>query len=319
MQPSEPRASIAVRVTAMRLEAPDVMSLELRAEAGHALPEAEPGTHVDLHLPNDVIRPYSVVANEEGAYLLGVKRESQSRGGSAYVHDHMRVGDSLRLTQPRQKFPLADQANHSVLIAGGIGITPLLPMARALHSSGRSWQLHYAGRDIASFPFARVLQGMGEGVHFYASRSASGGPRPDLRTLVDNAPPDSHFYCCGPPGMLEDFKLATRDLDPSRVHTERFHAVVPEPDAGGFELHLSRSGRRIKVHPNQTALDALLAEGVDVDYSCRQGVCGSCEARVLQGTPEHQDEVLTEAERASNRSIILCCSRSREPLLVLDL
>jgi len=303
----------------MRLEAPQVMSLELRAEAGHALPEAAPGTHVDLQLPNGMARPYSVVANDEGAYLLGVKREPGSQGGSAYVHDRMRVGDALRVTPPRQKFQLAHDAPHSVLIAGGIGITPLLPMARALHASGRSWQLHYACPDLASVPFARTLRGMGANVHLYASRAASGARRPDLHALVNDAPPDAHLYCCGPQGMLEDFERATQGLDASRVHTERFTAAVPPSDAGGFELHLSRSGRCIQVPAEQSALDALLAAGVDVDHSCRQGICGSCEARVLQGVPDHRDEVLTEAERASNRSIILCCSRATGAALVLDL
>ena len=203
-----------------------------------------------------------------------------------------------------------------MLVAGGIGITPLLPMARALEREGRPWCLHYSAGNAAAAAFARELRQMGERVHLHSSASTG---RIDLGTLVADAPPGTHFYCCGPEGMLDAFAEATRDIDPARVHVERFGAAAPPQDAGSFELRLARSGRSVMVGPEVTTLDALLQAGVDVDYSCRQGICGSCEVRVLEGIPEHHDEILTAAERASNRTMMVCCSRACSRALVLDL
>lgn len=305
-----------VRVTGMRLEAPDVLSIELRAAEGHALPPAPPGAHVDVHLVDGMTRPYSVVASDEDSYVLAVKREANSRGASAYVHERLRVGDWVRVGAPRNQFALAEDAQGSVLIAGGIGITPLLPMARALERAGRPWHLHYAARDAASAPFARELRQLGDRVRLHSSRQAG---RLDLAALVAQAPAGTHLYCCGPAGMLDAFAAATQGIAPAYVHMERFEAAAPPLDAGSFEVQLAKSGHRVRVGPQQTLLDALLQAGVEVDYSCRQGICGSCEVRVLEGQPEHHDEILTAAERASNKTMMACCSRARSPTLVLDL
>ncbi|MBU2407850.1 MAG: 2Fe-2S iron-sulfur cluster binding domain-containing protein, partial [Gammaproteobacteria bacterium] len=148
--------------------------------------------------------------------------------------------------------------------------------------------------------------------------SAESG-RLDLAALVADAPPDTHFYCCGPPGMLDAFAEATKDLDPARVHVERFGAAPLPADAGSFELRLAKSGRQLTVGADTTVLDALLDAGVDVDYSCRQGICGSCEVRVLEGSPDHRDEILTEAERTSGKTMMVCCSRAKSASLTLDL
>ncbi|MDQ0074452.1 vanillate O-demethylase ferredoxin subunit [Variovorax boronicumulans] len=310
------KSVFAVQVTAMRLESQDVLSIELRHTEDRGLPPASPGSHVDIHLADGVTRPYSVVSGEEGIYLLAVKREAGSRGGSAFVHDRLRVGDVIQVSAPRNQFALADHDGPSMLVAGGIGITPLLPMARALEREGRPWCLHYSAGNAAAAAFARELRQMGERVHLHSSASTG---RIDLGTLVADAPPGTHFYCCGPEGMLDAFAEATRDIDPARVHVERFGAAAPPQDAGSFELRLARSGRSVMVGPEVTTLDALLQAGVDVDYSCRQGICGSCEVRVLEGIPEHHDEILTAAERASNRTMMVCCSRACSRALVLDL
>lgn len=312
-----PTGSVAdVQVTAMRLETPDVISIELRATGGHALPPAAPGAHVDVRLSNGVTRPYSIVSSDDDRYVLAVKREAESRGGSRHVHDTLRVGDVVGVGAPRNQFALAEDAHPSLLIAGGIGITPLLPMARALEREGRPWRMHYTARDVSAAPFARELQSFGDKVRMHGSRDAG---RLDIARLVADAAPGTHFYCCGPSGMLDAFAAATRDVDPAHVHMERFEAIAPPPDAGSFEVKLARSGRSVRVGPKVTVLDALLEAGVNVPYSCSQGICGSCEARVLEGVPEHRDEILTEAERASNKSMMLCCSRSLSPTLVLDL
>lgn len=306
----------AVQVAAMRLESPAVLSIELRHIEDRALPPASPGSHVDVRLANGVTRPYSVVSGEEGVYVLAVKRETDSRGGSAYVHDRLRVGDMIQVSAPRNQFALADHDGPSLLLAGGIGITPLLPMARTLERKGRPWRLHYTISNAAVAPFARELRQLGERVHLHSSASAG---RIDLGALVSDAVPGTHFYCCGPEGMLDAFTEATRDIDPARVHVERFGAAAPPPDAGSFELRLARSGRSVMVGPELSTLDALLQAGVNVDYSCRQGICGSCEVHVLEGIPEHRDEILTEAERASNKTMMACCSRACSATLVVDL
>jgi vanillate O-demethylase ferredoxin subunit len=232
------------------------------------------------------------------------------------VHDRLRVGDRVRVGAPRHQFNLVDDAKPSLLIAGGIGITPLLPMAQELERTGRPWRLHYSTRDPSAAPFAPQLDALGDKVRMHSSQ-ASG--RLDLRRLVDQAEPGTHFYCCGPSGMLDAFAAATRDLDPDQVHMERFETIAPPADAGSFEILLAKSKISVVVGPEVSALDAMLQAGVHVEYSCRQGICGSCEVRVLDGVPEHHDEILTEAERASNRTVMLCCSRSSTPLLVLDL
>lgn len=313
---ARPKTPASVQVNAMRLEAPGVLSIELRDVGGHALPLASPGSHVDVHFPNGLTRPYSVVSGDDNQYVLGVKREAGSKGGSAYVHDRLRVGDVVEVSEPRNHFGLVAHAGPSLLIAGGIGITPLLPMAKALARDGSPWRLHYAIRDTALVPFARELRQWGDQVQMHCSRAAG---RIDMASLVADAEPGTHFYCCGPAGMLDAFAETTRHIEPDRVHMERFGAATPPRDANSFEIQLAKRGQRVVVGPDVSTLDALLNAGVNVDYSCRQGICGSCEVRVLDGIPEHLDEILTEAERASNKTMMACCSRSRSPTLVLDL
>jgi tetrachlorobenzoquinone reductase len=316
MSAGQAESVFAVQVAAMRLESQDVLSIELRHIEGLRLPPAAPGSHVDVRLADGVTRPYSVVSADEGIYVLAVKRETEGRGGSAYVHDRLRVGDVIQVSAPRNQFALADHDGPSLLVAGGIGITPLLPMARTLEREGRPWCLHYTASNAAAAPFARELRQLGERVHLHSSASAG---RIDLGALVADALPGTHFYCCGPEGMLDAFAEATRDIEPARVHMERFGAAAPPPDAGSFELRLARSGRSVMVGAEVSTLDALLQAGVNIDYSCRQGICGSCEVRVLEGIPEHRDEILTQTERASNKTMMVCCSRACSATLVLDL
>ncbi|MGK6310805.1 PDR/VanB family oxidoreductase [Variovorax sp. DT-64] len=314
--PARSETSASVQVTAMRLECPDVLSIELRHLSGHALSPAPPGSHVDLRFSNGVARPYSVVSDEGGSYVLAVKRESASQGASAYVHDRLRVGDVVQVSAPRNHFALIESAGPALLIAGGIGITPLLPMARALERNGSAWRLHYATPDATLAPFAQELRQLGERVQMHSSRAAG---RINMAALIAYAEPGTHFYCCGPASMLDAFVEATRHIEPDRVHMERFAATAPPTEASGFEIQLARSGRSVMVGPEVSTLDALLDAGVDVDYSCRQGICGACEVRVVQGIPDHRDEILTTAERATNKTMMVCCSRACSSMLVLDL
>jgi vanillate O-demethylase ferredoxin subunit len=304
---------LEVRVTALREEAPGVVSCELRAVA-RGLPACPPGAHVDVHLPNGLVRQYSVVSADDAHVLIAVKREPASRGGSAYVAESLRIGARLRISVPRDNFRLEPADGRVILVAGGIGITALLPMARRLEDEGRDWALHYAVRSRESAAFGASLRGFGDKIQWYVSSLN----RLSITALVHAQPAGTHFYCCGPNAMLNDFVAATAALPAAQVHLERF-GPVPVEGGGEFTVRLARSSRVVPVASDQSIVDALAAAGIDVPYSCQQGICGSCEARVLEGLPEHRDDVLTEAEKASNASMMICCSRSRTPELVLDL
>lgn len=304
-----------VRVVALREEAPGVVSCELQSTSGE-LPSCPPGAHVDVHLPSGLVRQYSVASATAESYQVAVKREPASRGGSAFMTDSLRIGSPLRIGAPRDSFPLAATNGRTVLIAGGIGITALLPMARLLAARGLDWTLHYAVRAPEDAAFKHALRDLGDRIRIHAS-STSGG-RLSIEDIVRPQPTGTHFYCCGPASMLDAFLAATASLPPEQVHFERFGA---EPTMGGqeFVVRLARSGQVLPVASDQTIVDALLAAGVDAPYSCQQGICGSCEVKVLQGSPDHRDDVLTAAEKASNRTMMICCSRACSPELVLDL
>ncbi len=306
---------LPVRVVCLREEAPDVVSCELRT-TGAPLPACAPGSHVDVHLPNGLVRQYSIVSADARLARIAVKRESKGRGGSAYMAETLRLGTVLNIGVPRVSFPLAAGPHRTVLIAGGIGITAVVAMARALAQGGGDWVLNYCVRRREDVVFASELAAWGERVRI---RVSSEQGRTSLASLIDGEPRGAHFYCCGPESMLEDFAQATTSLPADHVHVERFEAAKPPQDAGGFRVRLARSARDVSVRPDQTILDALAAEGIDAPSSCQQGICGSCEVRVLEGTPEHRDEVLTESERARGTSMMICCSRSLTPVLVLDM
>lgn len=303
-------------VVAMRLETPHIVSFEVGSVDGSPLPPAPPGSHVDLQFDNGLQRPYSVVSDLSGRYVLAVRRAEKSRGCSVHICDRMRIGDRLRVSVPKNQFELKADAAHTVLIAGGIGITPLLPMARQLAAEDRSWEMHLAVKDKAQVPFYNELESLGTHVHVYETGS---GARPDLEALVTHAQGGSHFYCCGPQGMLDQFVSVTSGLESNRIHLERFEAVVSFRDAGTFEVKLAKTRISFNVAADQTILDVLLNAGVQVDYSCSQGICGSCSVGLLGGEADHRDEVLSEFERERNDQIMVCCSRAKGDRLVLDL
>jgi vanillate O-demethylase ferredoxin subunit len=228
----------------------------------------------------------------------------------------MRVGDRIRVSAPKNHFTLKVDAPHTVLIAGGIGITPLLPMARQLAANSLSWELHLAVKNGSQKPLRAELDSLGAPVHVYETGI---GLRPDLNGLVAQAPRDSHFYCCGPEGMLEDFVSATSGLPSDQVHMERFEAAASVSGSSTFNVELARSGVTLNVAADQSILDVLLGAGIQVDYSCSQGICGSCSVKLLDGEPDHRDEVLSESEREQKDQIMICCSRAKGDRLVLDL
>ena len=307
-----------LRVKSVVYEAEDILSLELRSPDGSILPAFTAGAHIELHLANGLRRQYSLAnpQTERHRYRIGVLKDASGRGGSKFVHESVRPGDILTVEEPRNNFPLTEDAAHTVLIAGGIGITPVWCMAQRLRELGRPWALHYAVRTQARAAF---LDDMEPGWFRLHCDDAYDGRPLDIAAIVANAPPHTHFYCCGPLPMLAAFEQATAALPLEQIHTEYFQAREPLATAGGFDVVLARGNRTIHVPENGTILDALLAAGVDAGHSCLEGVCGTCETKVIEGIPDHRDTVLTAAERASNRTMMICCSGSKSSRLVLDL
>jgi vanillate O-demethylase ferredoxin subunit len=275
-----------------------------------------PGTHIDLELRDDCIRQYSLAALRSDAYVVAVQCDVAGRGGSVHLHERARVGDRFRVADARNHFPLDETAHHTVLIAGGIGITPILPMLERLDALNASWELHYAART-GPVPFESRLRRFGHRVTT-AVRDAPGYRRLEIQTLVDEAPEGSTFYCCGPEAMLSGFASATAGLPEARVHVEHFAPAAPLATDGGFVVSLAKLGREIAVRPRQTILEALLDAGIDAPHSCQQGICGACETSVLSGLPDHRDGILSPSERAANNTMMICCSGSLGPRLVLD-
>ena len=302
----------------MTLEAEGVLALELVPIQGTELPPFDAGSHVDLHLPH-ATRSYSLAGNpaERRRYLLAVARGTTSGGASAYVHERLRPGDLVAIGAPRNNFPLDEAAEHSVLIAGGIGITPLLSMIARLERNGAAWSLHYSCRSRAGAPFLNRLAPFAPQVTLSLRDETPN--RLDLARIVAEAPARAHFYACGPNTMLDSFRGATAHLASEQVHLEWFAPVEEKAVEGGFLVKLCRSGLQLTVQPGQTVLDAVLEAGVAAPFSCLEGVCGSCEVGVVDGQPDHRDVILSEAERAAGKTMMICVSGARTPLLALDL
>jgi ferredoxin-NADP reductase len=316
---AEASALTKVRLTAIQYAALEIHLFRFQSLSGMPLLPAEAGAHIDVHLPNGLNRQYSLVlnGNDTASYTVAVKLEPASRGGSRYLHKELRVGDILEVSAPRNHFPLDETAGHSVLIAGGIGITPVFSMLHRLRAIGKSVELHYAARSRADMAFLDVLGAIPR-THLHFD-DESGGAHLDLEAIVGQAPSDSHFYGCGPLPLLQAFEKAVAHLPASRRHVEYFAPREAGSRTGGFSVRLARSGRTLAVKEGASILDTLLDAGVDVLYSCAQGVCGLCEVPVVSGIPDHRDSILSPEEHASNQRMMICCSGSKSAELVLDL
>ncbi len=316
---------IDVRVVAQRDEALDIRSFELAAADGAPLPDFSAGSHIDVHLPGGTTRQYSLCNDpaEAHRYLIAVLRDANSRGGSSAMHDRVREGDILRIGTPKNHFPLAYGATHSLLFAGGIGVTPILCMAERLATTDAPFDLHYCTRSADRTAFIERIRASGyaSSVHFHfddgpddqklALDAALGAPRPGV-----------HVYVCGPKGFMDAVLGRARSLGwpADQLHSEYFNAEVAKSATdASFEVQLASSGRIVAVRPEQTVVEALAAAGIVVQTSCEQGVCGTCLTRVLEGEPDHKDLFLTPEEQAANDQFLPCCSRARSPRLVLDL
>lgn len=311
---------VQVRVKRISYEAESINSYELVVPPGGDLEPFTAGSHIDLHLPNGMIRSYSLTndPSERHRYVIAINKDAASRGGSRYIHETLRAGDLITISHPKNNFVLQESAAHTILIAGGIGITPLLSMIRHLGALGRSCELHYAARTRTAAAFLEELKTLGSGLHLHVDKEASGRVL-DLPAIVRNAPAEAHLYCCGPVPMLEAFEVATADRPSAQVHVEYFTVREKPAFEGGFQVKLARSNRTIKVEPGKTILNALLDAGIDVNYACTEGVCGTCETRVIEGIPDHRDLFLGKEEQAANATMMICCSGSKSGTLVLDL
>ena len=311
-------STLPLRLHAITYAAHAIHYYDLRPVTGE-LPPFSAGAHLDVQVGNGMVRQYSLAnpQHESWRYLLGIKRDPNSRGASAWIHEHWRVGDTLQASPPRNNFALREEASSSLLLAGGIGITPMLSMAARLQELGRPWQLHYSARSRQEMVEPQGLDPTC--VHMHADEEHGGAPM-DLAGLMLRTPADAHVYCCGPAPMLAAFLSLASARPPDHVHVERFSSDVPAARAtAGFHVELARSKRRVYVAPGHTIVDALRGEGIEVATSCEQGICGACETRVLAGIPDHRDLLLSKAEQAANRAMLICCSGCKGDLLVLDL
>ncbi|RDU98798.1 PDR/VanB family oxidoreductase [Trinickia dinghuensis] len=303
--------------------ATDICAFELVRPDGGALPAFSAGAHIDVVLRDGLVRQYSLCNDprESHRYLIAVLRDADSRGGSVAMHA-LEEGGLLEVGEPKNHFPLHAQARHSLLLAGGIGVTPIISMAEALDRDGASFEMHYCTRSAARTAFRDRLAEprFSDRVHLYFD-DAGDGERLRLDVLLAQVRADTHLYVCGPSGFIAAAMDAAKAAgwDDANVHREFFAATPTQEGGGAFQVKLSSTGKVIDVAPGVTVVAALAQAGIDVPTSCEQGVCGTCLTRVLSGEPDHRDVYLMDEEKAANDQFLPCCSRSKSPMLVLDL
>lgn len=316
---------LTARVARKQIEAQDICTFELVAADGGALPEFSAGSHIDVYLPQGFTRQYSLCNDplERHRYVIGVLKDPGGRGGSRAMHDEVHEGDVLQVSYPRNHFRLAWDARRHLLLAGGIGITPILCMAHRLASAGEEFEMHYCSRSLTRTAFhERIVQSQFASSVVFHFDDADESQRLDLSALVAACDDGTHLYVCGPKGFMDWVLGSARawGWPEHRLHYEFFacDAVKSSSDAP-FDVRLARAGMTVNVPAGLTVVQALAKAGVSIPISCEQGVCGTCQVSVLEGEPEHRDMCLTEAERAANDRFLPCCSRAKTPLLVLDL
>jgi ferredoxin-NADP reductase len=307
-------------VEAADVVADAVVALTLADPDGDTLPPWTPGAHVDLLLGPDLVRQYSLCGSPSDSRTIrvAVLREPHSRGGSAFVHEQLGVGSRVRVRGPRNHFPLVASPQYR-FVAGGIGITPLLPMMAEATAAGAQWSLLYGGRTRASMAFTDELARYGDRVTL-APQDEVG--LLDLDALLGTPQPDTLVYCCGPEPLLAAVEQRCAAWPAGSLHLERF-AAKPGAGAGGddhaFEVELAQTGVTLAVPADRSIFDVVQEAGVSVIGSCLEGICGTCETFVVEGEPDHRDSVLSEEEHAANETMMICVSRCRGERLVLDL
>ena len=323
--------TLAVRVSKIRDEAIDIKSFALVSVDGKPLPAFIAGSHIDVHAADGIVRQYSLCNGPAGDaasglpdhYLIAVKKEAASRGGSLAMHERIKEGDVLQISAPRNNFELRPEAKRHVLIGGGIGITPLLSMARHLLASGAEFEINYFSRSITHTAFHERLSApefKGKVAFHYAIEPDA--IKTYLRNLLWERPQDGHLYLCGPGPFMDTVQdVAAATWPPQSVHLEYF-AADPSALSGpqdAFEVTLARTGGTYTIPEGETIVQVLARNGIQIDVSCEQGVCGTCLTGVLEGTPDHKDVYLDDEERKACDKIMPCVSRSLSPKLVLDI
>lgn len=311
-----------MRVQQKTWEADGVTSLTLVDPHGAELPTWTPGSHVSLRLPGGLVREYSLCSDpsDTSRWSVAVLRTPDSRGGSKAIHDSLPVGMLIEVDGPREQFGIDPDAKRHLLVAGGIGITPVIAMVRELHRRGADWHLLYAGRNRAGMAFLDEVAALPpERVTLHIDAEAD-GTYPDLPGLLGDLEPDAVAYACGPEPLMQACGDALPD--PTQLRMERFKAPEPTAPSGddqAFDVILNRDGTRVHVDPDRSILTALEEAGVPVESSCTEGICGTCEVGVLSGDIDHRDYLFTEEEQAAGDSMMICVSRCRSAELVLDL
>lgn len=318
--PTADEADLTLRVDRRTTGAEGVVVLDLRDPAGADLPAWEPGAHVDLLLPGGLTRQYSLCGDpaDRGVWRVAVLREPSGRGGSVTVHEELTEGAAIGVRGPRNHFPLVEAPRY-LFVAGGIGITPILPMLRAAEAAGREWELHYGGRSRRSMAFLEALEdATGERITLHPQDEVG---LIDLDRVLGAPRPDTLVYCCGPEPLLAAVEARCAAWPEGSLHVERFTPKdLGEPvRSDSFEVELADTGRVLTVPPEKSVLQVLEEAGVPILSSCTEGTCGTCETTVLEGEVDHRDSLLTPAEQAANDTMFVCVSRAAGPRLVLDL
>lgn len=314
---------LTLEVTDIQAEARDVVQIELRAPGGAELPAFDPGAHIAIALPNGLVRQYSLTNDwrERDRYVLGIARAAGSRGGSLFAHQSLRRGMSIAATPPRNGFPLDTTAERYLFLAGGIGITPIVSMIRWCQANERPWRLAYAVRSAQRAAFLETVEAIGGGsIHLHTDDRMAGFFDP-VPWLAEEAQGE-HVYCCGPAPMMAAVEAAAAHRAPGSVHFEYFTA--PDDAFAGigtkdFTIELRRSGRSLTVPADQSILETLEKHGIEIVSYCREGTCRTCETKVCEGEVEHRDFTLSEQERATGDTMMVCVSRAKSERLVLDL
>lgn len=314
---------IEVRVVRKDVEAQDICSLELASTSGDPLPPFSAGAHIDLHF-SGFVRQYSLCnhPSERHRYQIAVLREPRSRGGSVAIHDGLSAEQTLKISPPRNHFPLQPDVPHSLLLAAGVGITPILCMAERLASTGAGFQMHYCARSRARTAFRRRIgqSAFADAVSFHFDED---GPAHqfDLPAILRDMPAGTHLYACGPAGFLAHVLETARaeGWPANRLHHEYFSAVPSALPQGAFEVRIASTGQCHVVEAGETVVEALARAGITVPISCGQGVCGTCLTAVLDGVPDHRDMFLSAEEQSRNDQFAPCCSRAHSASLTLGL
>ncbi|MGF0238823.1 PDR/VanB family oxidoreductase [Rhodococcus sp. IEGM1300] len=315
---------IDVVVVSRKDEAQGICSYELASIDQGPLPAFSAGAHIDVHLPGGLIRQYSLCNHpeEQHRYVIGVLRDPASRGGSQRLHELINAGDRLRISEPRNLFPLAHQAKRSLLFAGGIGITPILCMAERLAHSGADFEMHYCARSSERAAFVDRIRHSAFADRVFLHFDEQPDTALNAAQVLANPQDNVHVYVCGPGGFMQHVLDSARaqGWQEELLHREYFAATPTDTSQdGSFSVKVSSTGQVFEIPADKTVVQVLESHGIDIAMSCEQGICGTCLTRVLDGVPEHRDLFLSEEEQALNDQFTPCCSRSKSPLLVLDI